>query len=296
MSKSKGYAMPEIGIIGGSGVYSMEGLEDLREVWVETPFGAPSDLFLIGRLGQTEIAFLARHGRAHRIDPSHLPYRANIYGFKELGVRRILSVSAVGSLREDIAPEDVVIPDQFYDRTRGRVSSFVGDGVVAHVSFADPLCPHMAGLLLEAAREEGVRAHQGGTYVCMEGPAFSTRAESRTYRRTIDNAAVIGMTNLQEAKLSREAEICYATLALVTDYDCWHEEEADVTTDAVIAVLKRNAAAARRILGAVVGRVDLTRICSCEEALGKALLTPLEAIDDRDQSKYLALLKRFIKP
>ncbi len=288
--------MPEVGIIGGSGVYSMEDLEDLREVWVETPYGAPSDLYRIGRLGGIEVAFLARHGRSHRIDPSHLPYRANIYGFKELGVRRILSASAVGSLREEIAPEDVVIPDQFYDRTRGRVSSFFGEGVVAHVSFADPFCSHLRERLAAAADLAGVRAHSGGTYVCMEGPAFSTRAESRTYRRTIDNATVIGMTNLQEAKLSREAEICYATLALVTDYDCWHEEEEDVTTDAVIAVLQRNAEAARRILRTAVEMLDLERKCRCETALGQALLTPLEAIGEQEWVSHAALLKRFAKP
>lgn len=287
--------MPEIGVIGGSGVYHMDALEDLREVRIETPFGPPSDTYRVGRLDGREVAFLARHGRGHRIDPTNLPFRANIYGFKELGVRRLISASAVGSLREEIAPLQMVIPDQFFDRTRGRASSFFGDGVVVHVAFADPLCAELGDLLEEGARAAGVVAHRGGTYVCMEGPAFSTRAESLTYRAMIHGATIIGMTNLQEAKLCREAEICYATLALVTDWDCWHEGEEDVTTEAVIEILGRNADAARRVISNAVRSIDLAPTCACERALETALLTGPENIGAAARKRYGPLLSKYFK-
>ncbi len=288
--------MPEIGVIGGSGLYRMDELKNVRELKIDTPYGDPSDLFRIGEIEGREVAFLARHGRHHRLDPSHLPFRANIFAFKKLGVRRLISASAVGSLREEIAPLHMVVPDQFFDRTRGRCSSFYGDGVVAHVAFADPLCQGLRELLQRSATGQGVRVHEGGTYVCMEGPAFSTRAESLTYRNTIHGAAVIGMTNLQEAKLSREAEICYATLALVTDYDCWHEGEDDVTTEAVIEILQQNAQAARAVIREAVRGVDLERSCDCERALSTALLTPIDAISEADRMHLSVLLGRLVGP
>lgn len=288
--------MAEIGVIGGSGLYQMEELENVREVRVDTPFGEPSDLFRVGEIGGREVAFLARHGRSHRLDPSHLPYRANILAFKKLGVRRLISASAVGSLKEGIAPLHMVIPDQFFDRTRGRESSFYGEGVVVHVAFADPVCAPVGDLLHRCALEQGIEAHRGGTYVCMEGPAFSTRAESMSYRQGVVGATVIGMTNLQEAKLAREAEICYATLALVTDYDCWHDGEEDVTTEAVIEILKKNAEAARAVIRSAVMGIDLDRRCSCEEALGSALLTPVDSIPRDVAERYSVLLGKYFAP
>ena len=280
-------------MIGGSGLYQMEELEKVREVRVDTPFGEPSDLFRVGEIEGREVAFLARHGRAHRLDPSHLPFRANIFAFKKLGVRRLISASAVGSLKEGIAPLHMVIPDQFFDRTRGRESSFYGDGVVVHVAFADPVCGQVGDLLHRCALEEGIEVHRGGTYVCMEGPAFSTRAESLSYRAGVAGATVIGMTNLQEAKLAREAEICYATLALVTDYDCWHDGEEDVTTEAVIEILKTNAEAARAVIRSTVAGIDLDRSCGCEEALGSALLTPVDSIPRDVVERYSVLLGKY---
>ncbi|MBV9180420.1 MAG: S-methyl-5'-thioadenosine phosphorylase, partial [Acidobacteria bacterium] len=233
--------MPQapIGIIGGSGLYSMPGLSDVRELRQETPFGDPSDAYLMGRLEGREVAFLARHGRGHRILPSELNFRANIYGFKQLGVERILSVSAVGSLKEEHKPLEFLIPDQFVDRTRHRPDTFFGQGIVAHIAFADPVCPQLADAVLRACGQAGVSAKRGGTYLCMEGPQFSTRAESNLYRSW--GMDVIGMTNLQEAKLAREAEICYVTVAMVTDYDCWHSQHASVTVDQIVAVLTKNA-------------------------------------------------------
>src|SRR5262245_30980507 len=229
----------QIGIIGGSGLYDMAELTDRREVTLETPFGPPSGPYITGKLAGTQVAFLARHGVGHKILPSELNFRANIYGFKTLGVERILSASAVGSLKEEYAPLDLVIPDQFFDRTKGRISTFFGNGIVGHVAFAHPFCEHLSGVAYDAAKDAGAKVHKGGTYVCMEGPQFSTLAESRLYRSW--GMDIIGMTNLQEAKLAREAEICYATIALVTDYDCWHPDHDSVTIDLIIANLQQNA-------------------------------------------------------
>src|ERR671931_1906743 len=243
----------KIGIIGGSGLYQMPELKEIEEVSVDTPFGKPSDSFIIGTLEGVRVAFLPRHGRGHRLLPTELPFRANIYALKLLGVERILSASAVGSLQERYAPLDMVIPEQFFDRTRARAreSTFFGDGIVAHITFAHPVCEHLGDVLEESCRAAAVNVHRGGTYLCMEGPAFSTKAESNVYRQW--GMDVIGMTNLQEAKLAREAEICYATLALVTDYDCWHEDHDSVTVDLIIANLMQNAAMAQRVLRAAIG-------------------------------------------
>lgn len=277
-----------VGLLGGSGVYDLSAVEGLREERIDTPFGAPSDVYATGRLEGRDVAFLARHGRGHRLAPSEINYRANVFGFKQLGCDAILSASAVGSLREEHAPRHAVIPRQFIDRTRHRPDTFFGDGVVAHVSFADPVCPALADSLAESAREAGLTTHPGGTYLCMEGPQFSTRAESRLYRSW--GADVIGMTNLTEAKLAREAEICYATLALVTDYDCWREATEAVSADAVIAVLHENAAAARRTLAAAVPRVDPARACSCREALRYAVITDGAAVSESARRRLGALL------
>ncbi len=243
-----------IGVIGGSGLYAMEGLEDVREQRVDTPFGEPSDAYILGRLGEVELVFLPRHGRGHVYNPSEVNYRANIYGMKTLGVSWIISVSAVGSLEESIPPGDIVMIDQFIDRTKGvRASSFFEGGIVAHLAFGDPVCGALRGYLLEAAREVGASVHDGGTYVCMEGPHFSTRAESELYRSW--GASVIGMTNLTEAKLAREAEISYATVAMSTDYDCWYEGHDDVTVEQVVATMQANVAVAKRIIRAAVPRI-----------------------------------------
>jgi len=242
----------EIGIIGGSGLYHMPGFEAQEEANIQTPFGSPSDNYVLGMLAGRRVAFLTRHGRGHRISPSELNFRANIYGMKSLGVQRIISLSAVGSLKEEHRPLDFVIPDQFFDRTRGRVSTFFGDGLVAHISFADPVCPQASAVLAAACRAAGVNVTQGGTYLCMEGPAFSTRAESNIYRSW--GMDVIGMTNLQEAKLAREAEICYVTVAMVTDYDCWHAEHDAVTVTDIIANLTRNAENACKVVAEAVAR------------------------------------------
>ncbi len=268
-----------IGVIGGSGLYAMEGLEVLEERRLETPFGEPSDPYVLGEIDGTPVAFLARHGRGHRISPSELNFRANIYGFKALGVERLLSVSAVGSMKEEYQPLHVVVPDQFYDRTRHRADTFFGDGLVAHVSMADPVCPALRELMASSADAAGATAHRGGTYLCIEGPQFSTRGESNIYRSWgID---VIGMTNLQEAKLAREAEICYSTLAMVTDYDCWHEEEEDVNVEAVLEILRANARMGQAVIRGAVARLaagDGVPDCSCREALAMALITDRGAI------------------
>ena len=261
----------EIGIIGGSGLYSMPGFEAQEEVNLETPFGKPSDNYVLGKLCGRTVAFLARHGRGHRISPSELNFRANIYGMKVLGVERILSLSAVGSLKEEHRPLDFVIPDQFFDRTRGRVSTFFGEGLVAHISFADPICPQLAEVVYRACGEAGVTAKQGGTYLCMEGPAFSTKAESNVYRSW--GMDVIGMTNLQEAKLAREAEICYVTIAMVTDYDCWHPDHDAVTVNDIIANLMKNAENACKVVRAAVSRMPAARECKCGSALSHAIIT-----------------------
>src|SRR6204780_1660177 len=250
---------PTIGIIGGSGLYSMPGFEEHEERFIDTPWGAPSDAYFVGQLAGKEVAFLARHGRGHRISPSELNFRANIYGMKSLGVERIISLSAVGSLKEEHRPLDFVLPDQFFDRTSGRISTFFGEGLVAHISFADPICPQLADVVQSAATGVGVNARKGGTYLCMEGPAFSTRAESNVYRSW--GMDVIGMTNLQEAKLAREAEICYVTVAMVTDYDCWHSEHAAVTVTDILANLVKNAENACSVVAATVASMPDVHEC-----------------------------------
>jgi 5'-methylthioadenosine phosphorylase len=281
----------EIGIIGGSGLYSMPGFEAQEEATIQTPFGNPSDNYILGTLAGRKVAFLARHGRGHRISPSELNFRANIYGMKSLGVERIISLSAVGSLKEEHRPLDFVIPDQFFDRTRGRVSTFFGEGIVAHISFADPICPQLARLLLESCRDAGVNAKPGGTYLCMEGPAFSTKAESNVYRSW--GMDVIGMTNLQEAKLAREAEICYVTVAMVTDYDCWHPEHDAVTVTDIIANLVKNAANACAVVGKAVASMPQARTCKCGSALSHAILTDLTTAPDTTRQKLGILIEKY---
>jgi 5'-methylthioadenosine phosphorylase len=263
--------LARIGIIGGSGLYSMPGFHAHKEVTITTPFGAPSDNYIVGELEGREVAFLSRHARGHRLSPSELNYRANIYGFKTLGVDRILSLSAVGSLKEEHRPLDFIIPDQFFDRTRGRISTFFGEGLVAHVSFADPVCPQLSTAAEAACKAAGVNVKRGGTYICMEGPAFSTKAESHLYRSW--GMDVIGMTNLQEAKLAREAEICYVTIAMVTDYDCWHEEHDAVEVADIIRVLQQNAANACQVIAHAVQNMPNARECKCGSALRHALIT-----------------------
>jgi 5'-methylthioadenosine phosphorylase len=283
----------EIGIIGGSGLYSMPGFEAQEEVSLETPFGPPSDPFVLGKLAGRQVAFLARHGRGHSISPSELNFRANIYGMKKLGVERILSLSAVGSLQEEHRPLDFVIPDQFFDRTRGRVSTFFGDGLVAHISFADPVCPEVAGVVMSACQAAGVNAKLGGTYLCMEGPAFSTKAESRTYRSW--GMDVIGMTNLQEAKLAREAEICYATAAMVTDYDCWHPHHDAVTVSDIVANLVQNAANACKVVAEAVSRMPAVRSCQCGSALEHAILTDRKRVPVATRAKLGILIDKYFQ-
>jgi 5'-methylthioadenosine phosphorylase len=282
----------EIGIIGGSGLYSMPGFEAREEAHIETPFGAPSDNYVLGTLSGRRVAFLARHGRGHRISPSELNFRANIYGMKSLGVERIVSLSAVGSLKEEHRPLDFVIPDQFFDRTRGRVSTFFGDGLVAHISFADPICPELAHVVCGACTAAGVNVKQGGTYLCMEGPAFSTKAESNVYRSW--GMDVIGMTNLQEAKLAREAEICYVTVAMVTDYDCWHPHHDAVTIDEIIGNLNRNAENACAVVARVVEAMPAARGCKCGSALSHAILTDREQVPEATRQKLGILIEKYI--
>lgn len=284
-----------VGIIGGSGFYQMDGLTDVKEIDVATPFGAPSDRIVTGRLGSLRAVFIARHGRHHALLPSEVPYRANIYALKQLNVRYLLSVSAVGSLKEAIHPRDIVIPDQFIDRTRGRASTFFGDGVIAHIAFAHPVCPALGDVLAKATRETTpeIATHKGGTYVCIEGPAFSTLAESELYRQW--GAAIVGMTNLPEAKLAREAEIAYATLALVTDYDCWHPQHDSVTAKMAIANLQYNAANAKRILVRAVALIasDPPR-SAAHDALQTALVTPPASIGEAARKRLSAILGRYL--
>jgi 5'-methylthioadenosine phosphorylase len=281
-----------IGIIGGSGLYSMAGFETHEEIRLETPFGDPSDAYVVGTLEGKEVAFLARHGRGHRIQPSDLNFRANIYGMKMLGVERILSVSAVGSLKEEHKPLEFVIPDQFFDRTQGRISTFFGNGIVAHITFADPVCPQLLQLMETACRVAHVTGKRGGTYLCMEGPAFSTRAESNVYRQW--GMDVIGMTNLQEAKLAREAEVCYVTLAMVTDYDCWHESHDAVTVDVILANLMKNAENAQKVVREAVKSMPAERTCSCGRALQHAILTNKDAITEPAKNKLGLLIEKYI--
>ena len=286
-------AQAEVGIIGGSGLYEMPGFKQAREVRVATPFGKPSDAFRLGLLEGRRVAFLARHGRGHVISPSEINFRANIYAMKKLGVERILSVSAVGSLREDFRPMDMVIPDQFFDRTRGRISTFFTDGIVAHVGFSDPMCPAVMNALEKACSEVQAACHRGGTYVCMEGPAFSTKAESNTYRAW--GMDIIGMTNLQEAKLAREAEICYATLAMVTDYDCWHPGHEAVTVNQIIEYLTRNVESAQKILRASLRQLPKERTCKCGSALAHAILTDRRKISVQAKKRLGLLVGKYLK-
>jgi 5'-methylthioadenosine phosphorylase len=281
-----------IGIIGGSGLYQMNGLTQIEEIEVDTPFGNPSDAYRAGTLEGQRVAFLARHHRNHTIMPSELNFRANIYGFKKLGVEWILSASAVGSLKEELRPLDIVLPDQFYDRTRARVSTFFGDGIVAHVSFAHPICSQLADTIQQAGREAGVPIKRGGTYVCMEGPQFSTVAESNTYRK--NGADLIGMTNLQEAKLAREAEICYTTIALVTDYDCWHPQHDAVTVTEVIENLKKNTENAQKIIRSAVKRLPMDRTCKCGHALKHSIMTDLKKVPESTLQRLQLLLKKYV--
>jgi 5'-methylthioadenosine phosphorylase len=296
MAKSKGRTAKKgsvkIGIIGGSGLYHMGGLTNTHEVAMRTPFGEPSDAIAIGMLEGRRVAFLARHGRGHRLSPSEINYRANICAMKQLGVERLISVSAVGSLREDLAPLDFLIPDQFFDRTRSRVSTFFGGGIVAHVSFDKPTCHELSAHLADACDRTGVKAHRRGTYVCMEGPQFSTLAESHTYRQL--RFDVIGMTNLTEAKLAREAELCYATFAMITDYDCWHPQHGAVTVEEIISNLNRNAENAQRAIREVVRVLEDDRHCKCGSALGHAILTDRAAIPATTKKRLASIIGKYV--
>jgi len=292
-ASSQSSTQAEIGIIGGSGLYNMPGLANVKEVRVATPFGRPSDAFRLGELEGRRVAFLARHGRGHVLLPSEIPFRANIYGLKKLGAEHIISVSAVGSLREEFRPLEMVIPSQFFDRTQGRESTFFGGGLVAHIGFADPVCAVVQDTLALACVHSGVSYYRGGTYVCMEGPAFSTKAESNTYRAW--GMDLIGMTNLQEAKLAREAEICYATLAMVTDYDCWHPSHDAVTVNQVIEYLNRNVENAQKIIRAAVRELPRERTCKCGSALAHAILTDRRKISAAARKKLDLLVGKYLK-
>ena len=286
----------KIGIIGGSGLYQMEALTDVQEISLDTPFGKPSDALIVGKIDGVSVAFLARHGRGHVLTPSELPFRANIYAMKMLGVEYLISASAVGSLKNEAKPVDMVIPDQFIDRTKNRISTFFGEGIVAHISFGDPVCNHLAKVLadsVESQNLEGVDLHRGGTYVCMEGPAFSTKAESNLYRSW--DATIIGMTNLPEAKLAREAEIAYATLAMVTDYDCWHPDHDSVTVEMVIGNLMKNAVNAQKVIAEVVKRLDENPPESeAHSALKFAIITQLDKAPPATKEKLSLLLRKYL--
>src|SRR5712692_5985676 len=283
----------KIGIIGGSGLYQMPELTEIDEIEIQTPFGSPSDKFILGTLEGERVAFLPRHGVGHRFTPTEVPFRANIYGMKLFGVERILSASAVGSLQEKYAPLDMVIPDQFFDRTRARESTFFGEGVVAHVAFAHPVCSDLGDVLEASCKAAEVKAHRGGTYICMEGPAFSTVAESNVYRSW--NMDVIGMTNLQEAKLAREAEICYATMAMVTDYDCWHPGHDSVTVEQIVKVLNTNAENAARVVKQAVALMPRERKCNCGSALQYAILTDPARVPAATRQKLSLLLDKYLQ-
>src|ERR1700739_307306 len=291
-ARGKGLAA-EIGVIGGSGLYSMSGLSGAREIRVKTPFGDPSDRIVIGTVEGKRVAFLARHGRGHRILPSELNFRANIYAMKLLGVQRILSVSAVGSLREDLPPGEFLIPDQFFDSTKGRKSTFFGNGIVAHVTFDKPTCPQVSAVLGNACRTLNVPVHEKGTYICMEGPQFSTLAEAHFHRAM--NFDVIGMTNVTEAKLAREAEICYSTIAMITDYDCWHPEHDSVTVFAIIATLNKNASNAQNVLREAVKTLAPGRTCKCGSALEHAIITAPKAVPAKTKRNLAAIIGKYIQ-
>jgi 5'-methylthioadenosine phosphorylase len=282
-----------IGVIGGSGLYEMEGLTSVKSVKLLTPFGKPSDDYLVGTLFGKRIAFLPRHGRGHRIMPSDINYRANIYGMKKLGVERIISVSAVGSMREEIKPGDIVIPDQFYDHTKQRRNTFFGNGIVAHVGMADPVCPGLSNILVQAGAAVGAVVHRGGTYLCMEGPQFSSRAESLIYRKW--DVDIIGMTNATEAKLAREAEICYSTIALATDYDCWHHSEEAVTVEAVLAVMKKNIETSKSMIRRAVQELPEGCSCSCKEALKSTIMTPEKLIPAKIKKELSPIIGKYMK-
>jgi 5'-methylthioadenosine phosphorylase len=282
-----------IGVIGGSGLYEMEGLTQVSTVKLTTPFGKPSDDYIIGTLHGRRVAFLPRHGRGHRIMPTDINFRANIYGMKKLGVERIISVSAVGSMKEEIEPGHIVVPDQFYDHTKQRRGTFFGEGIVAHVGMADPVCLDLSRLLIEAGALAGAIVHHGGTYLCMEGPQFSTRAESLTYRTW--NVDVIGMTNATEAKLAREAEICYSTIALATDYDCWHHSEEAVTVEAVLAVMKHNIETSKTMIREAVRTMPMARTCACGEALRNTIMTPENLIPAKTKRDLSLIIGKYIK-
>jgi 5'-methylthioadenosine phosphorylase len=281
-----------IGIIGGSGLYSMSGLTEIREVQVKTPFGDPSDAIVLGALEGKRVAFLARHGRGHRILPGEINYRANVYAMKLLGVERIISVSAVGSLQEDLRPGEFLVPDQFFDRTRNRVSTFFGDGLVAHVAFAHPTCGQVGGVLADCCVHEAIKVHRRGTYICMEGPQFSTLAEAQVHRQL--RFEVIGMTNVTEAKLAREAEMCYATIAMITDYDCWHPEHESVTASQIIATLNQNAENAQRVLRAAVRALPQGRTCKCGSALQHALVTDMKLVPAATKKRLGAIIGKYL--
>jgi 5'-methylthioadenosine phosphorylase len=281
-----------LGIIGGSGLYEMEGLRNVRRVTVRTPFGKPSDALTVGELEGRTLAFLPRHGRGHRLSPSQINYRANVYAMKKIGASAVLSISAVGSMKERIRPGDIVVVDQFYDHTRFRPNTFFEGGIAGHIAFADPVCPALARVVYDAAKRAVKRVHRGGAYLCMEGPAFSTRAESTIYRKW--GVEVIGMTNMPEAKLAREAELCYATLALATDYDCWHETEEDVTVGSILAILKRNVENSKKVVREVARRLPAPGGCHCGEALRHALITDRKRIPAATRKRLSLLIGKYL--
>ncbi len=286
-------AQAKVGVIGGTGLYDIEGLTDIDEVSQDTPFGKPSDSIIVGRLRGTGIAFLPRHGKGHRIPPTAVPYRANIYALKSLGVEHIIAINSCGSFKEEVRPGDLLIPDQLIDRTRSRANTFFEEGIVAHIQFAEPFCPVLSQIVYQAAREVGASVHRGGTYVAMEGPAFSTRAESRLYKAW--GADVIGMTALPEAKLAREAEICYSVIACVTDYDSWHESTEPVNVEVILDILHRNVATAKKIITLAVSRIPETRDCPCASALKIALVTAPELIPDKQKEKLDLLIGKYLR-
>jgi len=283
----------KIAVIGGTGLYDIEGLTEIKEVNIKTPFGSPSDSIVVGKLGDTGIAFLPRHGRGHRISPTELPSRANIYALKSLGVEHIIAINSCGSFKEELAPGHLLIPDQIIDRTRNRVSTFFGEGIVAHIPFAEPFCPALSDVLYRAAQEAGAAVHKGGTFIAMEGPAFSTRAESRLYKAW--GADVIGMTVLPEAKLAREAEICYASIACITDYDSWHEVREAVSVDVVLETMRRNIATAKKIIRLAAGRVPAARACGCAGALRTAIVTDAALIPDKTKQKLDLIIGKYLR-